>query len=344
VTAINPTNPNIPLQTSGIDGPAASTGPTQTGQNTIVPPASGSAAGAGSTQGATPPVLPAPTGLPGDVDMEALIKLISEQSRKEGIQGAIDSIKARGETKIKNLNEQIEQIKKQLGEAKNQESMSPWKKVLSWIGAVVGVIAAVAAVVATAGAATPLLVGAVIMAGVALASLGMQIAQEATGGKYFPGYLVSKLLQKFGVDEKIANIAGAAVVGLLMLAGSITGLIMSGGASASTTVSSIQKVAKIIKVVAATIQAVTTMAAGGLTIASAVSAYDSAKAGISLKELQALLEKLRSMTEQEEDFLKALVEEQKMITEIVQKIVDGSAETVEAILSGAGAAPAPSMA
>jgi hypothetical protein len=355
VTAITPTipgasglpDPQVPVDAAGAaptSGTPPATGATPTSG---MPPATG-AAGAAGTPGTGAPVLPPPlTGLPKDLDIEALIKLISEESRKETINSTIESIKGKGQRKLDNLKNQLEQIKKQIEANSKNEPVSLAKKIFGWIGAVVGVIVAVAAVVATAGAATPLLVGACILAGVAIASLSMQIAQEATAGSdkpYFPGQLFSKLLQACGVDEKTANIAGAAVVGGLMLVGAIAGTVLTLGAGSAGAISTISNVAKTIKTVAAVVQCATTLVNGALTITNSMLQYESDKAGVSLKEIKALLEKLREMTKQEEDFLKALMEEEKMITEAVKKIVDGAQETARVVLSGEGAAPAPSMA
>jgi hypothetical protein len=174
------------------------------------------------------------------------------------------------------------------------------------------------------------------MAGTAIASLSMQIAQEATGGDYFPGKLISQLLQKMGVDEKTANIAGMAVVGGLLLIGSAAGAIMSGGAGVAGTVAN---VAKMVKAIAAVTQAAVSIANGALAIDSALHQYESDMAGVSLKELQALLEKLKALSEMEEDFLRALMEEEKMLTEAVEKIVEGAADATQSIAGNIAAAP-----
>jgi hypothetical protein len=317
---------------------------------TGVPPATGSptnpSGGATAAPGTGAPVLPAPlTGLPKDLDVEALIKLISEQSRKELTESTIDSIKAKGQRKLDMLKDQIEQIKKQLEEAKKPTSLL--KKIFGWIGVVVSLIVAVAAVVATAGAATPVLVGACILAGVAVASLADQIMQEASGGELSLAKGFSKMLQAFGVDEKTAEIAGMAVIGGIMLVGTIAGAVLTMGAGSGAAISNIAKMAKMIKTVAQVAQSALAIVNGSLTIAGAVSQYKSDMAGVKLKELQALLEKLKALTEQEEDFLKVMLEEEQMIVNTVKKIVEGLQETEQAVLSGGeggGAAAAPSMA
>jgi DNA-binding transcriptional MerR regulator len=303
--------------------------------------------GAGGTPGTGAPTLPAPvTGLPKDLDVEGLIKLISEQSRKELAASTIESIKTKGQRKLDGLKEQIEQIKKQMEEANKPTSLL--KKIFGWIGVVASVIASVAAVVATAGAATPLLVGACIMAGVAVAGMVDQIMQEASGGNVSMAKGFSKMLQAFGVDEKKAEIAGMAVVGGLMLVGTIVGSVMTMGAGSGAAISNISKMAKMIKTVAAVTQCALAITNASLTIAGAVSQYKSDMAGVKMKEIQALLEQLKALTEQEEDFLKVMMEEEQLITQTVQKIVEGLQGTELAILTGGegggGAAAAPSMA
>jgi DNA-binding transcriptional MerR regulator len=343
MSAVNPTTGATTLI---IDPPDAATA-TATGAaapGATLPPAAGASGGTAAAPGTGAPVLPAPfPGLLQDVDVEALIKLISEESRKELTESTIESIKTKGQRKLEMLKEQIEQITKQLEEAKKPTSLL--KKIFGWIGAVVAVIAAAVAVAATAGAATPLLVGAGIMLGMAVLSLADQIMQEASDGKVSMAKGFSKMLQAFGVDEKTAEIAGMAVVGGIMLVGTIAGAALTMGAGGGAAISQIARMAKAI---AAVTQASLSIVNGSLGIASAVSEYNSAMAGVKLKEIQALLEKLRALTEQEEDFLKVMLEEEQMITQTVKKIVDGLQETQEVILGGGegggGAAPAPSMA
>jgi hypothetical protein len=310
----------------------------------VPPPKDPSAnpSGGANALGTGAPNLPPPlTGLPKDVDVEALVKLISEQSRKEMTESTIESIKTKGQRKVDMLKKQMEDIKKQLEEARKPTSLL--KKIFGWIGVIFSAIAAAVAVVATAGAATPLLVGACIMAGVAAASLVDQIMQEASGGTVSMAKGFSKMLQAFGVDEKDAEIAGMAVVGGLMLVGTIVGAGLTMGAGSGAAISNI---AKMVKTIAAVTQAALAITNGALGIASAVEQYKSEMAGVSLKELQALLEKLKAITEQEEDFLKVMLEEEQLIVKTVKKIVEGLQETEQAILSGGGgeAAAAPSMA
>jgi cell division septum initiation protein DivIVA len=274
-------------------------------------------------------------------DLTLLIRLINEESRKDAIEDTIGSIKAKGQERIEKLNEQIKEIEKQLEASKEAASSSKTKSILGWIGAALAVVAAVAAVIATAGAATPLLVGACIMVGVAVASLGMQIAQEATGGAYFPGKGISMMLQAMGVDEKTADIAGMVVVGGLMLIASVTAAILSFGAGSGGAVSNIANMAKLIRTAAAVANSAMAITSGALAIDSALDKYESDLAGATLKEIQALLEKLKALTEQEEDFLRALMAEEKTITDLVDRIVESA---MAAIQSMAGNIAAPGMA
>jgi hypothetical protein len=348
MTTINPTQQtpqNLP-----IDGAPPISGASVAGNSgTAVPPVSGGATLV--TPGTGAPALPLPTGLPKDVDVEALLKLISEESRKEMADSIVESIKTKGQRKLDVLKDQIEQIKKQIEAEDKAKSGGLLKKIFGWIGAIVSVIVSAAAVVFTAGAATPLLVGACILAGTAITSLAMQIAQEATADSdnpYVPGKLFSKMLQAFGVDEKTADIAGMAVVGGLMLVATITGAILTGGAGSSGAVSQISQMAKLVKTAAAITQSALAVVNGSLTVANAVYQYKSDMAGVDMKKIQAMLEQLRALTESEEDFLKAMMEEGQMITELVEKIVSGLNETATVVLTGGegagGGAAAPSMA
>jgi hypothetical protein len=272
----------------------------------------------------------------------SLIKLITDESRKSMTKDTIEGIQSRTEDRLKKMNEELEQLKKQIEEKNAAQANSSANKILGWLGAALGIIAAVAAVVVTAGAATPVLVGAVILVGVALAGMGMKIAQEATDGDYFPGKLFSKMLQAMGVDEKAADIAGMAVVGGLMIIGSVAGAIMTGGASAASTV---ENIAQMVKTIAVIISCAASIAQGGLAIDSALHQYESDMAGVELKELQALLEKLKELTDMEEDFLKAVTQEDQALTDTLKRILEGLSETIKSLVADLSTGgPAPSMA
>jgi hypothetical protein len=103
-----------------------------------------------------------------------------------------------------------------------------------------------------------------------------------------------------------------------------------------------------IKAAAAITQSCLAITNGAITIANSVYQYNSDMAGVDMKKIQALLEKLRALTESEEDFLKARMEEGQMITELVEKIVNGLNETAMVVATGGegagGGSAAPSMA
>ncbi|MDR3300733.1 MAG: hypothetical protein LBU43_12265, partial [Candidatus Accumulibacter sp.] len=103
--SVSSTNQNQPLPQVADNTPPTPVPQTgNSGSVTPIPPASGGAAA--GTPGTGAPTLPLPTGLPQDIDIEALIKLISEESRKEMTSGIIDTIKSNGQKKLNALKEQ----------------------------------------------------------------------------------------------------------------------------------------------------------------------------------------------------------------------------------------------
>lgn len=135
----------------------------------------------------------------------------------------------------------IEQEMKILAAERTSASSALASKIFSWLGkifnviaAVVGIIGAKLATAATVGAASPLVIGAYVWLGAAVAGLAFQIANEAGLNKVIADKLVAPMLKLFGVSDPEAY--SQMIVGLcttaIEIGLSIASAVVTGGATA----------------------------------------------------------------------------------------------------------------
>ncbi|SIO28597.1 type III secretion system translocon subunit SctE [Halodesulfovibrio marinisediminis] len=304
------------------------------------------------------PPLPVPVkGLAG-VSLETLVDSISEKERRQGIKGSIDQVKSSSKNRMELLEKRVKELEK----AAKKSKVSGWLKALKWIGIILGAVVAAAAVVATGGAASAVVMG--VVAGIALCN---EIASEASGGKVSLGAGLTALLKECGVPDKIANILGPVLVGVAMLAASIgagaAGVIASRAASTAATVganaakvasqtaataskvaSTASRVASVLKRAMVALhnaskwtnlaQGAVSVSSGSLGIADSVQKYEAALAQIKTIKIDALLEKLRAMDEQELDHINKMMDVLNDTLKSVKQIVDKGNESMATIVGG----------
>lgn len=300
------------------------------------------------------PPLPVPVkGLAG-VSLETLVDSISEKERRQGIKGSIDQVKSSSKNRMELLEKRVKELEK----AAKKSKVSGWLKALKWIGIILGAVVAAAAVVATGGAASAVVMG--VVAGIALCN---EIASEASGGKVSLGAGLTALLKECGVPDKIANILGPVLVGVAMLAASIgagaAGVIASRAASTAATVganaakvasqtaataSKVARVASVLKRAMVALhnaskwtnlaQGAVSVSSGSLGIADSVQKYEAALAQIKTIKIDALLEKLRAMDEQELDHINKMMDVLNDTLKSVKQIVDKGNESMATIVGG----------
>jgi hypothetical protein len=255
-----------------------------------------------------------------------MIRLIGAQSRQGTLDDALDSIKNRSQGRIDLLTDAIGQINAAIN---------------AWLKALEEEAARKTAEAAEAGEAKPqtffgesedLELGKSLLfpdesGGTAAGNIstlltsGPVLSKALTGlspaGGFFPGRIFGRLFQNLEVDERMANLSGAILAGgLLML-----------HASASVDGN------KIIRTLSALVQA-TLNALDELRLQKADEALPG-EAGPGLKEFRTLLEKLRAAVEQEEDFRKALEEEEKSLAELLRNTLEALDEAVRPLTGGA---------
>ena len=213
-------------------------------------------------------------------------------------------------------------------------------KALKWIGMALSAVASAVTIAVGVLTANPVLVA----AGAILAVMTINsIVSEATDGKVSIAAGVAKLAEACGASEETAKWIGFATEMLITLVGVALSFGAGATASAAKAADAAGKVVSIMaKVSSATsvLSGLTTAAGGGLNIASSVYDYQITTSKAAQKELEAILERLRTAIETETDFLEAVMKRAEELLADVKEIVEGNNEAQTAILT----AQAPSAA
>lgn len=290
-----------------------------------IPPAAGS--GASDAAKGELPVLPLTLGA---VSIENLMNAIAEEERKNNVQLAVDGLENKANEVEKQNAEKLEQIEKQLEEAKNQSFWQKFVKAFKIIGMVIGAVAAVATTVAGIASGNPLMIAAGITAGLmAIDSL----VSTASDGKYSIAAGFQALGEKLGMSEDAAKWLGFGMSMAMML----TTTVLSFGAAASASAAQISTALAELTSTTNVISGLTGIGSGIGEAGLAVSNYKLASLEANKVDIEAVLEKLRNAIEMSEDFIEAQLETSNKLLTGVKDIIDGCGETSTAILSGSPA-------
>ena len=317
--------------------------PEQVQEGTVAPSVSGAAT--------PPPVTPgaggvdfAALGIPalaaphlGALSLEQLVKAVGHEGRRLAVQQGLEAIRMKGD-EIKELNDKrMEEVQKQLEELRKKEKLNPFLKFFKWLGMVLGAIAA--AVTTAVGAITG---NALLVAGgiIALTMLANSIASEASGGKVSIGAGIGAIAKACGASEETAKWIGFAFEMAITVVGVGVTLGGSFGSAVSQSATTAMKVANAITVGTTIASGVNSMGQGALSIASSVYDYRIALAKAEMKDLQAILERIQTAMQSEEDFVKATMQRCEELLGKVHEIVQDNISTQTAILTGGS----PSMA
>lgn len=290
-----------------------------------LPPAA-SAADPAAAKGELP-VLPVTLGA---VSIENLMNAIAEEERKNNVQLAVDGLENKANEVEKQNAEKLEQIQKQLEEAKNQSFWQKFVKAFKIIGMVIGAVAAVATTVAGIASGNPLMIAAGITAGLmAIDSL----VSTASDGKYSIAAGFQALGEKLGMSEDAAKWLGFGMSMAMML----TTTVLSFGAAASASAAQISTALAELTSTTNVISGLTGIGSGIGEAGLAVSNYKLASLEANKVDIEAVLEKLRNAIEMSEDLIEAQLETSNKLLTGVKDIIDGCGETSTAILSGSPA-------
>ena len=318
-------NPNIKLEQ--LDQTQDGAGNTGGAHVTGTPPPSGTGGGLDYARLGIPALdVPSLAGL----SLEQIVEAIGVEGRQQAVKQGLDAIKAKGE-EIKELNQKkMEEVQKQLENLKKQQKLSPFLKAFKWIGMVLGAIASVATVVAGAVTGNPLLIAGGL---IGLTMCVNSMVSEATHGKVSIGAGVAAIAKACGASEEVAKWIGFGFEMAITLVGVIATM---GGGFASATAQTATTATKALSIVSTTttiLSGANSVAQGSVQIASAVYDFKIAQAKAELKDLQAILERIQTAMESEEDFLEAVMKRMEELLGAVKDIVADNITAQTAILT-----------
>jgi hypothetical protein len=364
-----PPNPPVTNPRIGDDAPIPGSSGSGVSGSPQIPPGGASGSSGGVNYAALGiPALATPS-LAG-LSLEQLVEAIGGAGRRLALQQGLDAVKAKGE-EIKELNaKKIEEIQKQLEALKEKEKLSPFLKAFKWIGLALGAIGTALAVGAAVMTGNPALIaGALIGA----AMLVNSIVSTASDGKYSLAAGVGALAKEFGASDSAAQWIGFAVEMALVVVGAAlsiggawkvahnvadasakvaTGAVEAGTQAASTAVqagtqaatgaaevttqvfTSTQKWISIISAATSILSGANSVAQGSVAITSATYDYDIARAKAEMKDLQAILLKIQTAMEIENDFVEAVMERTQSLLGDVKEIVQDNINAQTAVLTG----------
>lgn len=287
------------------------------------------AAGSGISSPAGLPVLPAPAG---PLSLDTLLSSIGDEVRRQTCRDGVASIEIKGERQAEINQKELEELAEQLEKMRSKSVLDKFLKVFQVIGTVVGAIASAASLVVGAATGNPLLIAAGV-AGIAMtvdSALGM-----ATGGKVCIAGGIAAACEACGMDSQTAQYVGMGVSMALSLA---TIALNIGGAAriGSVTAEAASKVMTVLSkttMIASIVNGVNSVAQGGVTIASGVYSYQIAQSRASVKDLEAILERIRTSIEMDRDMVEAEMQRANDLLAAVNEIVESCNATQTAMLT-----------
>lgn len=271
------------------------------------------------------------------LSIETLVSALNNEARRQGVQAAVNDIEVKGDRMAAENEKKLEEIAKQLEESRNQSFWDKFCKVFQVIGAVFGAIASVATIALGAVTGNPLLIAAGVLGAIATIDSVVSLASD---GKYSIAAGLTELGKAMGMSDEAAQWFA---FGVQMLV-TITTIALSFGAAATASSAKVAdmvaKAGKALDVLAKTTtianigQGITGMASAVGSTGKTISAYNAAMAEANKVDIDAILERLRSIIEVDEEFVQHQMEEAQALDEACSDIVEGCAETNTAILTG----------
>lgn len=274
-----------------------------------------------------------------DLSLETLLQAVSEESRKNSVESALDSIEANAAKQELEGEKRLEEIKKQLDAAKQESFWGKFVKAFKIIGAVFGAIASVATVALGAATGNGLLIAAGVMSAVMTID---SILSTASDGKYSLASGFTELGKAMGMSDSAAQWFGFGLNMAVMLAG----VAVSFGAAGAASGTKLAETGSNAVLMAARASTAANVGEGVSGVGSAVSQAGvavaqkaAADAEAAKVDIDAILERLRASRETDEKFIELSLQTLQSLMGSVKDIVTECADTTTAILTGA-----PSMA
>lgn len=268
------------------------------------------------------------------VSIDSLLSAISDESRRNGIQAAVDNIETQGEYMESENAKKLEEIKKQLDELKHQSFWQSFCKVFQVIGAFFGAVASVASTAVGFATGNPLLAAAGIMG--AIASID-SLVSLASNGKASIAAGVTAAFKAMGVSDDVAQWIGFG----FSMAMTVTTVALSFGAAAAASSSEVaSKLLHIGSKLAAganIASGATGVVQGAGAIGVAVSNYKVAKTKANKIDIDAVLEMIRTNIKMNQDLIEEEMKTADTLISDVKDIVEDCAQTATALLTASPA-------
>ncbi len=292
------------------------------------------------------------------VTPEALLAALNFQERRNAIEEMFGAIDGRAAEKLALAAEKIEELKESIEEARNASVLDKIKDAFKYIGMALAVIGSIAGIVAGAvgtvagGAGVLLVAGSTLLLATAISS----ILSEATDGKVSIAAGYAEFFKLFGIPDNVADIMGMVyemlyvIVGcaLTLGAGAMSASASFANAAASTAKNAaemaltvaekVEKMATKILSIAAFIGGAVAIASGSIEIYQSRVQYDRDMDKAFLKELEAMMDRLKVADEMDLDKVDALMQQFNDLLAAVNQLIDNLNQT------GIALASAPSMA
>ena len=275
------------------------------------------------------PSLPAPAG---PLSLDTLLSAIGYETRQQACRDGVASLELKGEQQAEINQKELDELKEQLEKMAKKGVADGFLKIFSIIGMVVGAIASAASIAIGAATGNPLLVA----AGVAGLVMTVDSALSmATDGKYCIAGGISAACEACGMDKEAAQWVGMGVSMALSLA---TVILNIGGAAKAVSVTA-DAANKVIQVLSKTtlitnlVSGANSVAKGATSIASGVYGYQVALSQAEVKELEAILERIRMAMEMEQDMIQNEMERANELLQAVDAIVDACNKTQGTVLT-----------
>ena len=252
--------------------------------------------------------------------------------RRQTCRDGVASLELKGEQQAEINAKELEEIAKQLEKMKSKGIADAFLKVFQVIGMVVGAIASAASLAVGVATGNPLLIAAGV-AGIIMtadSALGM-----ATGGKACISGLISMACEAGGMEPEKAQWVGMGISLALNIA---TIALNIGGAArmGAVTADAANKVITVLSkttLITSVLNGVNSMGQGAATIASASYAYQAAQSQARVKDLEAILERIRTSIEMDRDMVEAEMQRANDLLASVKDIVDSCNATQTSMLT-----------
>jgi len=278
------------------------------------------------------PVLSVPAG---GLSLDSLISAIGDAVRRQAIQDGVASLELKGEQQAEINQKQLDEIKEQLEKMREKSVLDGFLKAFQIIGAIVGAIASVATIAVGVMTANPLLIAAGVISAVMVVDSVVSVASD---GKYSIMAGMTELGKAMGMSDSAAQwfAMGFQIALCLTTVGLSIGAAFTGASAAANAAVDMTKTMDVML----TAQKITNLAnaglqisQGGLTIGTSVVAYQATMSQVSMKELEAILERIRQAIELDRDMVEAELKRANELMEAVKEIVDGNIEVQGSIMT-----------